>query len=142
MRVIPRSRHDAAMSASFRSEGFPSATINRSQGTDQRQPLTPEDLLCRKPSLAMVGLSAMMTDERAPARRRTSRGFLNARVVHAVSFWIITGCILIAVVAAILAIWEFTKTDVLWRTVATCIVIGAGTLLFAWVNGIFGVDGD
>ena len=42
--------------------------------------------------------------------------------------------------AAILAIWEFTGTDVLWRTVATCAVIGAGTLIFAWINGLFGDD--
>ncbi len=75
-----------------------------------------------------------------PTGSRTRRGFLNARVVHALSFWIITTCIVVATVAAILAIWEFTKTDVLWRTVATCLVIGAGTLLFAWVNGLFGDD--
>ena len=49
----------------------------------------------------------------------------------------ITACIVVAVVAAILAIWEFTKTDVLWRTVATCVVIAAGTSLFAHVNGSF-----
>ena len=73
-----------------------------------------------------------------PARMR--RGFLNPHIVHAVAFWIITTCIVVAVVAAILAIWEFTKTDVLWRTVATCLVIGVGTLLFAWVNGLFGDD--
>jgi hypothetical protein len=75
-----------------------------------------------------------------PAPSRTKRGFLNPHIVHAVAFWIITTCIVVAVVAAILAIWEFTKTDVLWRTVATCLVIGAGTLLFAWVNGLFGDD--
>ena len=70
----------------------------------------------------------------------TRRGFLNPHVVHALSFWIITSCIAVAVVAAILAIWEFTKTDVLWRTVSTCVVVGMGTMLFAWVNGLFGDD--
>jgi len=76
-------------------------------------------------------------DVNQPASR-TRRGYLDPHAVHAVAFWIITSCIVIAVVAAILAIWEFTKTDVLWRTVATCLVIGTGTLLFAWVNGLFG----
>jgi hypothetical protein len=76
----------------------------------------------------------------AGPKRRKSRGFLDARAVHAFSFCIITACIMIAVVAAILAIWEFTKTDVLWRTVATCAVIGAGTLIFTWINGLFAVD--
>jgi hypothetical protein len=33
----------------------------------------------------------------------------------------------VAVVACLLAIWEFTGTDILWRTVATCAVIGGGT---------------
>jgi hypothetical protein len=42
-------------------------------------------------------------------------------------------------VASILAIWEFTGTDALWRTVATCVVIGVGTLAFSWLNTLFGV---
>ena len=29
-------------------------------------------------------------------------------------------CLVVAVFASILAIWEFTGTDALWRTVATC----------------------
>ena len=52
-------------------------------------------------------------------------------------------CILVAAVAAILAIWQFTGTDALWRTVATCAVIGAATLAFSFVNGLFaGTDED
>ena len=66
------------------------------------------------------------------------RGFLNSRRVMLFSFWITAACILVAVVASILAIWEFTGTDALWRTVATCVVVGVGTLAFAWVNMLFG----
>ena len=66
------------------------------------------------------------------------RGFLNRRRVMLFSFWITAVCILVAVVASILAIWEFTGTDALWRTVATCVVVGVGTLAFAWVNMLFG----
>jgi hypothetical protein len=54
------------------------------------------------------------------------------------SFWTTTVCITVAVVASILAIWEFTGTDALWRTVATCVVVGAGTVAFSWVNSLFG----
>jgi hypothetical protein len=90
----------------------------------------------------MVGLTGSVTDEPTQTKQRASRGFLNPHVVRALSFWIITACIVVAVVATILAIWEFTKTDVLWRTVATCAVIGAGTLLFARVNGLFGLDDE
>ena len=70
------------------------------------------------------------------------RGFLNPRRVMIFSFWTTALCILIAVVAAILAIWEFTGTDALWRTVATCAVIGVGTLAFAWVNSLFGLPDE
>jgi uncharacterized membrane protein YwaF len=69
------------------------------------------------------------------------RGFLNPKRVILLSFWITATCILVAVVASILAIWEFTGTDALWRTVATCVVIGVGTLAFSWVNTLFGEAG-
>ena len=64
-------------------------------------------------------------------------GYLNRRAVVRFSFWTTTACILVAVVASVLAIWESTGTDALWRTVATCAVIGAGTLAFSWINGLF-----
>jgi hypothetical protein len=66
------------------------------------------------------------------------KGFLNPRLVLTFSFWTTTACIAVATVAAILAIWQFTGTDALWRTVATCAVIGAATLAFSFVNGLFG----
>jgi hypothetical protein len=58
------------------------------------------------------------------------------------SFWITASCIVVAVVTSILAIWEFTGTDALWRTVATCVVVGAGTVAFTWVNMLFGAGDD
>jgi hypothetical protein len=45
-----------------------------------------------------------------------------------------------AVLSAILAIWQFTGTDALWRTVATCAVIAAGVLAFTWLNTLLGDD--
>ncbi len=65
------------------------------------------------------------------------KGFLNPDLVLRGAFWITALCLVIAVVASILAIWEFTGTDGLWRTVATCAVIGVGTLTFSWLNGLF-----
>lgn len=75
-----------------------------------------------------------MTTESGNPKRR---GYLNPAVVVRVAFWTTTLCIVIAVVASVLAIWEYTGTDVLWRTVATCAVIGVGTLAFSWINGLF-----
>jgi uncharacterized membrane protein YwaF len=67
-----------------------------------------------------------------------NRGYLSPRRVTSFSFWITAICIFIAVGTAILAIWEFTGTDALWRTVATCVVVGVGTLTFSWINFLFG----
>jgi hypothetical protein len=65
------------------------------------------------------------------------RGYLNPTLVRSIAFWITSACILIAVVASLLAIWQFTGTDVLWRTVATCIVVAGGTIAFAFLNFLF-----
>jgi hypothetical protein len=75
-------------------------------------------------------------DRSPPAKTR--RGFLDPQLVRAFAFWTTAVCISVAVMASLLAIWQFTGTDVLWRTVATCAVIGAGTLAFSLVNGFFG----
>ena len=73
-------------------------------------------------------------DTLPPKARR--RGFVNPRIVVAFSFWTTTICIVVAVIASILAIWEYAGTDVLWRTVATCAVIGGGTVAFTVLNGL------
>jgi hypothetical protein len=69
---------------------------------------------------------------------KQARGFLNPSLVRSISFWITSACILVAVVASLLAIWKFAGTDILWRTVATCAVIGSGTVAFYWANVLFG----
>ena len=71
-------------------------------------------------------------------QRESRRGYLNPSLVRSVSFWITSLCILVAVLASLLAIWKFAGTDILWRTVATCLVIGSGTVAFYWVNVLFG----
>jgi hypothetical protein len=78
-----------------------------------------------------------------PARSAPKpRGFLSPAKVRAFAFWTITLCILISVVASILAIWKFAEQDALWRTIATCLVIGFGTMVFALVNMSFGVSDE
>jgi hypothetical protein len=79
-----------------------------------------------------------VASELQPTRRRKKRGYLNPHVVTQVSFWTTSACVLVAVVACILAIWKFTETDVLWRTVATCVVVGCGMVAFAGLNALFG----
>jgi membrane protein YdbS with pleckstrin-like domain len=81
-------------------------------------------------------------DSQDSQQRQKRRGFLNPRVLKSISFWTTSACILVAVVASLLAIWKFTGTDVLWRTVATCAVIGSGTIAFYWINVLFGNVSD
>ena len=66
------------------------------------------------------------------------RGYLAPTLVRTFAFWTITVCVIISVTASILAIWEYTMTEVLWRTVATCVVVAAGTGVFALLNRWFG----
>lgn len=72
--------------------------------------------------------------------RKPSKGFLNPKVVKAFSFYIISLCILFIVVMCILAIWEYANPDIVWRSVATLGVIGVGTAVFSYINGVFGTD--
>src|SRR5258708_19985632 len=75
-------------------------------------------------------------------QKNLRRGFLNPRIVTKISFWTTSACILVAVVACLLAIWNFAGTDVLWRTVATCAVIGGGMIAFYVINSIFDRPSD
>ncbi len=78
----------------------------------------------------------MPTDEaRQPLPRR--RGYLDPNKVRGIAFWTTSICILVGVVAALLAIWNFSGTDVLWRTVASCAVITGGTLAFSLFNAVY-----
>ena len=73
-----------------------------------------------------------------PGRRARAKGFFPPAIVRAICFYVISFCIVASVVVCILAIWDFTKKDSLWRLIASFVVVGAGTALFAVVNGVFG----
>lgn len=77
-----------------------------------------------------------------PAARASKvvKGYFSPRIVRTVSFYITSLCIAASVVTCILAIWEFTRSDALWRLVASFVVIAAGTGLFSAVNGVFGEE--
>jgi hypothetical protein len=73
-----------------------------------------------------------------PTREPRRKGFLNPRTIKLFSFMIITVCIVGSVFVSILAIWDFTKSDVWYRSLATLAVIAIGTAIFAVVNEKFG----
>lgn len=72
--------------------------------------------------------------------KKPVKGYFSPRIVRAVSFYITSLCIAASVVTCILAIWEFTRSDALWRLVASFVVVAAGTGLFSAVNGVFGEE--
>ncbi len=74
--------------------------------------------------------------------KKKARGFLNPGKVRAFAFYLITLCILVSVVASILAIWDFARQDSLWRTIATCVVVACGCGFFAVINMSFGATED
>ena len=84
----------------------------------------------------------MEEEDRNSLRKHQRRGYINPRLVKGLAFFVITLCIIISVVASILAIWEFAATDVLWRTVATCLVVAAGMVTFSFSNAAFGDSDD
>lgn len=80
----------------------------------------------------------MDTPPQLPQLNKQKRGFINPRIVRTISFAVLTICIIICVVSCILAIWDFTKTDALWRTVATCVVVSGGMMAFGIINSLYG----
>lgn len=72
------------------------------------------------------------------APKKAGRGFLPPLIIKMVAFYIISLCILSGVIVCILAIWDFARRDTLWRFASSFLVVGAGTLLFAFINGMFG----
>jgi hypothetical protein len=67
-----------------------------------------------------------------------TKGFFNPRIIKTVAFTLITLCLIGSIVLSILAIWDYADRDTLWRMIATFGVIGLGSAIFAYVNGVFG----
>ena len=71
---------------------------------------------------------------------RQNKGFIKPKLIKVITFYIISSCIILSVIMCILAIWDFAKTDVFWRMIATFAVIAVGSAVFAFINGIFGSE--
>ena len=78
--------------------------------------------------------SPQLASDQSSSQGKETRGYFNHQIVKGVAFVLNTLCLVTSVVACILAIWEFAKPDVLWRTVATCVVVAGGMALLAVVN--------
>ncbi len=62
------------------------------------------------------------------------KGIVEPKLVRIISFIIITLSLASCTVLCILAIWQFTESDAVWRAVATFIVVSLATGIFTIVN--------
>ncbi|HJS50360.1 MAG TPA: hypothetical protein VJ781_00550 [Pyrinomonadaceae bacterium] len=62
------------------------------------------------------------------------RGVVDPNVVRWIAFIVITISLVSCTVLCILAIWKYTESDVVWRAIATFIVVSTATAIFAFVN--------
>lgn len=82
----------------------------------------------------------MNTIEKIKGPAKAGKGYLNPKLVRACTFYTISTCIGLSTITSILAIWEFTRQDTLWRTISTFAVITLGSAIFAVVNAWFGSE--
>ncbi len=66
--------------------------------------------------------------------RREMKGVVEPKLVRIISFIIITFSLAACTVLCILAIWQFTQSDAVWRAVATFMVVSVATGIFTFVN--------
>ena len=78
----------------------------------------------------------MEKDTREPAIKikHEIKGVVEPKLVRIISFIIITLSLVACTVLCILAIWQFTESDAVWRAVATFIVVSVATGIFTFVN--------
>ncbi|HSK72783.1 MAG TPA: hypothetical protein VK892_13870 [Pyrinomonadaceae bacterium] len=66
--------------------------------------------------------------------KKELKGVVSPKLVRNIAFVVITASLVVCTVLCILAIWEFTKSDAVWRAIATFIVVSIATAIFTFVN--------
>lgn len=74
--------------------------------------------------------------------KKQKTGFISPHKVRIATFCTVNLCLAVSVLACLLAIWDFAQQDVLWRTVATCVVLAMGMVLFSGINHAFGREAE
>ncbi|HKJ77491.1 MAG TPA: hypothetical protein VKA64_09840 [Gammaproteobacteria bacterium] len=81
-----------------------------------------------------------LMEQQKPATLFGKKGLLSPEKVKLFAFVVITLCLIISATVAIMAIWDYADRDVLWRTVATCLVLAGAVAAFAVINTFFGQE--
>ncbi|MEZ5345359.1 MAG: hypothetical protein R2681_07370 [Pyrinomonadaceae bacterium] len=66
--------------------------------------------------------------------KREFKGVVSPKLVRIIAFSIITVSLVVCTVLCILAIWQFTESDAVWRAIATFVVVSVATGIFTFVN--------
>jgi len=74
----------------------------------------------------------------APKKKTTRKGFIHAQSVKKLTFTIVVLCLIISTFSCIMAIWDFTNDDALWRTIATSITVSLSMVIFNSINLAYG----
>ncbi|HEY0048574.1 MAG TPA: hypothetical protein VGB68_04770 [Pyrinomonadaceae bacterium] len=72
--------------------------------------------------------------QKIPSVPQETKGVINPRLLRNVAFGVITFSLVICTVLCILAIWEFTKSDAVWRAIATFVVVSVAIGILTFVN--------
>lgn len=77
-----------------------------------------------------------MKNEDVPKQvgKKELKGVVRPQLVRGIAFVVITFSLVICTVLCILAIWEFTASDAVWRAIATFIVVSVAVAIFTFVN--------
>ncbi len=62
------------------------------------------------------------------------RGIVSPTIVRWIAFVVITVSLVVCTVLCILAIWQFTESDAVYRAIGTFIVVSVATAIFTVVN--------
>ncbi len=72
--------------------------------------------------------------EQSPKIPRQNRGVINPRLLRNIAFGVITFSLVVCTVLCILAIWQFTQSDAVWRAIATFVVVSVAIGILTFVN--------
>ena len=72
--------------------------------------------------------------QKIPPVPHETKGVINPRLLRNLAFGVITFSLVICTVLCILAIWEFTKSDAVWRAIATFVVVSVAIAILTFVN--------
>ena len=74
----------------------------------------------------------------APKTKSARKGLIDAKKIKKITFTVVVLCLIVSTFSCIMAIWDFTNDDALWRTIATSITVSLSMVIFNAINLAYG----